>query len=609
MNHAAPLANLAWLGANTAGWRRFRAALGRVRRTQEAILGRYLRDQAGSAYGRAHRFSRLRTADDYRGAVPLTSYDDYVPLIEKIAAGETHVLTREPVKLFEPSSGSTRAAKWIPYTASLQAEFRRAVAPWAFDLFSRRPRLLGGPAYWSITPLASRTDGPAGAVPVGFEEDSAYLGGGSKRLVDAALAVPGAVRRIRDLERFQHVSLVFLLRCRALRLISVWHPTFLSLLMARLESTWDSLLADLEGGLRIPEAESAIPGDRSRARELAAIGPERLGSIWPHLGLISCWGDGPAAPYVDEIARLFPGVEIQAKGLIATEAFVSLPFGWRRPLAVTSHFFEFLEPSGRSLLAHELEVGRQYSVVVTTGGGLYRYRLQDRIEVTGFLEEAPCLRFLGKEDKVADLFGEKLSEGFVAAALARVFDGFALRPRFAMLSPEKGRGAARYVLHLEAPVALPAGLAGALEAALRQNPNYDYCIRLGQLGPVQVRAAGDGAYERYVGRLVARGQRLGAIKPSPLSALDEWSGFLEQNIRPGVPGIDRSGLASGRGRAAAGPGDLALQVQQDDGHDQEEGGLGHLTPRGDGEGVLDLLPEDQSLQRAQDEQDHEPVGD
>jgi hypothetical protein len=288
---------------------------------------------------------------------------------------------------------------------------------------------------------------------------------------------------------------------------------------------------------------------------------------------------------------------------------VSLPFGRSRPLAVTSHFFEFLEPSGRSLLAHELQAGRQYSIVVTTGGGLYRYGLQDRIEVTGFLAEAPCLRFLGKEDKVSDLFGEKLSEGFVAEILARVLGQFGLRPRFALLSPEKRQGSAGYVLHLEAPPALPAGVAGALEAALRENPNYDYCIRLGQLEPVRVVPVRDGAYERYVGRLVSRGQRLGAIKPSPLSVLDDWSEVFGQDPRPRVPGFDGSDLASGRGRSAAGPGDLPLQVEQDDGHDQEEGGLRHLPPGDDGEGLLDLLPEDQPLQRAQDKQDHEPVGD
>ncbi len=547
MNATASVANLAWLGANAGGYRRFRAALRRVRPTQEAILARYLRRNAGTAFGRAHGFPGLRSVGDFQDRVPLSTYDDYLPYIGRIAAGEESVLTRDPVRLFEPSSGSTRPAKWIPYTAALHAEFRRGVAPWAFDLFSRRPALLGGPAYWSITPAVPRPAGGPSAVPVGFEEDSAYLGGAFKRLVDAALAVPGAVRRIQDMDLFRRVTLLFLLRCRDLRLISVWHPTFLVSLLARLRDGWDGLLGDLENGLSLPDAGIELRPAPSRARDLFRTGPDDPARLWPRLGLISCWGEGHARIHLAEMERLFPGVEIQAKGLLATEAFVSLPFRGRRPLAVTSHFFEFLDADGRPHLAWELREGARYSVVVTTGGGLYRYRLQDRVEVSGFLEGAPCLRFLGKEDRISDLFGEKLSEGFVAEAIGRVLAGLGVRPRFAMLAPETEGGAGRYVLFLQADT-VPADLPPALEAALRENPHYDYCVRLGQLAPVRVVQVGDGACERYVEHLVAHGQRLGTIKPSPLSALPGWSEVLP----PAGPPAPFRPPASGGSRAAGG---------------------------------------------------------
>ena len=131
---------------------------------------------------------------------------------------------------------------------------------------------------------------------------------------------------------------------------------------------------------------------------------------WPDLAVISCWTDGASAAEARRLREFFPTTAIQGKGLLATEACVSLPLAAGRGpvLAVRSHFFEFTTDDGRCLAAHEVEAGTEYSVVVTTGGGLYRYRLEDRVLVTGFLGTTPTLRFLGKAGHVCDRYGEKL---------------------------------------------------------------------------------------------------------------------------------------------------------------------------------------------------------
>ena len=198
-----------------------------------------------------------------------------------------------------------------------------------------------------------------------------------------------------------------------------------------------------------------------------------LRRIWPRLALVSCWGDGHAALALADLRRRLPGIEVQPKGLAATEAFVTLPFRGRRPLAVRSHLFEFM-PEGASAeerprLAHQLERGGRYEVVVTTGGGLYRYRLGDLVEVEGFVERTPSLRFLGKADQVADLRGEKLSEGFVAGALAAAFGEVGVAPRFALLAPEPASHPPRYVLYTDAAGPAP-GLEPAVEAASLAEP-------------------------------------------------------------------------------------------------------------------------------------------
>jgi hypothetical protein len=337
------------------------------------------------------------------------------------------------------------------------------------------------------------------------------LGGFWKRLVDSTLAVPGSVRFAPDIDSFRFATLRHLLRRRDLTVISVWHPSFLTLLMGELPRFWDSLLKDI--------------GEK-RAAELRAIGPAEPARIWPNLGLISCWGDAHAAISLPELQRSFPGVEIQPKGLLATEAFVTIPFAGAWPLAIRSHFLEFLpESGGRPLLAHEIEPGGIYSVVVTTGGGLYRYCLEDRVEVTGFVARTPSLRFLGKEGHVSDLRGEKLHESFVAGALARAFHRLGVEARFALLAPENPDG---YVLYLEAPE-VPPGLASEIEAELAANPHYRTCVALGQLAPARVVSIQGDGFARYARRCRERGQRLGDIKPLALSPIPGWAPFVLYN--------------------------------------------------------------------------------
>lgn len=499
-----------WIAANAGGYLRFRAVLEKPEETQRAILLRSLRENAETSFGRQHRFSEIKTVREFQERVPLAGYGDFAPWIDRIASGERAVLTRSPVRALELTSGSSAAAKRIPYTAVMQTEIRRAVAPWIFDLYKDRPRLALGCAYWSITPVALDEERAEGPVKVGFEEDSEYLGGFWKRLVDTTLAVPSSVRFARDVDSFRFSTLRYLLRRRDLTVISVWHPSFLTLLMSALPRFWDDLLRDLEA---------------RRAAELRRLGPDGLTRIWPRLGLISCWGDGHAALHLEEIRRAFPGVEIQPKGLLATEGFVTIPFQGSWPVAIRSHFFEFLpEDGGEPRQVHEIEEGGVYSAVLTTGGGLYRYRLEDRVEVTGFVGRTPSLRFLGKAGHVSDLCGEKLHESFVAGALERSFRRTGTAPRFALLAPEEGT-VPGYVLYLES-AAPPLGLSQAVEEELAANPHYRLCVALGQLTPVRIFQIEKDAFPLYLRRFRERGQRMGDVKPLALSPLSGWSGIF-----------------------------------------------------------------------------------
>ncbi len=125
----------------------------------------------------------------------------------------------------------------------------------------------------------------------------------------------------------------------------------------------------------------------------------------------------------------------------------------------------------------ELQIGRRYRVVITTGGGLARYDTGDLVDVV-----APgALEFAGRGDSVSDLAGEKLAEPFVARVLEASAERFAVSG-FMMLAPEWGRPP-RYTLFLEAEHT--ESLACAVEDGLRRSVHYDYCRKLGQLGAVE----------------------------------------------------------------------------------------------------------------------------
>jgi hypothetical protein len=297
---------------------------------------------------------------------------------------------------------------------------------------------------------------------------------------------------------------------------------------------------------------------------------ERLAKCWPRLALLSCWTDASARLYLPTLRSWFPQVPIQPKGLLATEGIVSFPFqddrralsasplSWQEAsspvsdhsgaiLAIRSHFFEFLPPDAdRSCkaqdirLVDELEVGRPYRVVMTTGGGLYRYDLGDLVESVGRLNEAPRLRFLGRAGSVTDLVGEKLHEQHVQQALNTLCERFAIWLELAIVLPVCG-GPPRYraLLAIAPQPGQPSTaemlaaemLAAALDTLLCANPQYAYARGLCQLHRVEVFVLdlppGE-AWRRYESHCLQRGQKAGDIKPAVLDGRSDWLSIFGQ---------------------------------------------------------------------------------
>jgi hypothetical protein len=535
---------------------------GHVVSIQARVLLDMVRKNENSKFGQQHGFSHIRSVATYRRNVPLSVWEDYAPLVDRLAAGERHVLTEEPVIRFLPTAGSLAGPKLVPYTRGLARQFSRGIDPWVFNLFRWRPSMIAGCAFFSITPFGAAASNTPSGIPVGFESDSVYLGSIMNRLEETVLAVPDIVASIADPAAYRYVSLLFLLRREDLALVSVWNPTLLEILLRSMAEWSQALTSDVESGSVTPPA-ALDPGVREncrrklypnarRARKLRTVfdtwhqldprSPDQSGrtlyeALWPHLRVISCWADANAETPARRLKELFPHVDIQPKGLLSTEGFVSFPLGGtgKVVLSTRSHFFEFIETGGNEktpLLAHELVPGHRYEVVISTAGGLYRYRTRDLVEVTGFWGSAPTIRFIGRADMVCDLFGEKLAETHVRAVVEATLEAVGIAADFWMVAPERcvdGRGF--YTLFMQ-PSSSENGsemceslirTAQRVEVGLRANPQYVHCIRLGQLEPLRVFRIENGAAEDYLSACMARGQRLGEIKPPALHRETGWS--------------------------------------------------------------------------------------
>jgi hypothetical protein len=245
--------------------------------------------------------------------------------------------------------------------------------------------------------------------------------------------------------------------------------------------------------------------------------------------VISCWGGGHARGAVTELGSRFPGVMVQPKGLIATEAFMSLPFGkdqynnWLHPLAINSHFFEFMDDNGYVKFVDELRKGEEYQIIVTTMGGFYRYAMKDRIRVNGYVETTPSIEFIGKLDSVSDYYGEKLNDQFVAYLIDILVTELPGGVSFSMLAPDGEQKPERYTLYMQVETQVNGELCDRLEQELCKNPRYAECRRLGQLNKAGIFLIEQAANKTYLLASMTAGKRLGDIKPVKLSKKADWS--------------------------------------------------------------------------------------
>jgi hypothetical protein len=490
--------------AQLPGERRFLRALGRVEEVQRGRLAELLAAAAVTERGKRLGISAQWTYEEMAQQLPITDYGDYAADVALQRESGESVLCGECPR-YEPSSGSTQARKWIPYSASLLAEFDGAIGPWLADVGRRHPGTLRGRHYWSLSWLPDELrDLPT--EDLASTDDLELLPWWKRTLLGQVMAVTGDVSRLPTADESIFETLCRLVTAKDLSLLSVWSPTFALELVRRLSHDRNAVANELRRRGELERADLLNSWDGS-------LEPEFLQRLWPRLAMISAWENAGAAPFARQLRELLPHAAFQAKGLWATEGVVTIPFRQQFPLAINSHFYEFRNLDGEQILpAWELEEGMEVQPLLTAGNGFFRYALDDRMRVAGFLDKCPCLEFRGRLGGV-DLVGEKLDNtvaqlvidqvnepgDYCAIALLGITSG--KRPRYRVLAASAA-GSAEELAH-------------RTEAALRSVHHYALARDLGQLDPVEAVVRDD--IVEYFYRATGRKGLAGGRKVDPLA--------------------------------------------------------------------------------------------
>lgn len=491
--------------------------LGDVRSRQEAWLFACLKHNQSAAYLVKFGVDDHTSLDDFRKRLPLVAYDDLTKYVERVECGEENVLFAGMPIAFERTSGSSGGNKLIPYTPCSLADFQAGILPWLADVIDGYG-IETGCAYWSISPATRPMEITSAGIHVGLP-DGAYLGNDVIEAFVELSAVPPWVGSIQSVEAWKISTLYWLLCRNDLELISVWSPTFFLMLLDTLESDHENLANLLEQGGDIAGHE--LPPNVKALNRLNKYASSRdVRVLWPALKLVSCWADASSRSYFNDLKVRLPHAQFQGKGLLSTEGVSTVPDQTGRPvLAVDSGFFEFLDAQGSSCFAWELQNGSHYEVVMTTSGGLYRYRTGDIVQCEGYTGDLPILRFLGRQGLASDIVGEKLTEQFVAACLDDITG-------FRMLVPHV-QGKPKYVLITDKRTNVDRdSLAASLEMRLSRNVQYEYARSIGQLDAVEVLSV-EAPLKLFMERMTRSGTRLGDIKVPSLRPEANWLNIFQ----------------------------------------------------------------------------------
>lgn len=407
-----------------------------TKKSQEKILRQILEYAKDSEWGKNHNYAEIltaKTADElfkkWQENVKPTDYEDIREFVERHKHGEENVLFPGKPMMYATTSGTTKEPKWIPITDQYYNNaYSKMTKLWLHSFQMHRPKVFEN-VCTSIVGKAIEGEAPDGTV-------CGSVSGVTRRdcpnFIKNLYAEDNAVFAISDYKARYYTIMRTGIE-KDVHLLVTANPSTIVEMQNNVNEFFDEYVKDIENGtlsqnIKIePELreiiEKRFSPNPQRAKELRELKEKYTNVLpkhyWPNIQVLTTWKCGNTHVYLDKFKDSFPEKMLhQEFGYFASECRAGLVMNGKSDTVLFPHmnYFEFISDQDlenlnpKFLQLHELELGKRYCIYVTTFAGLYRYNMNDMIEVTGFYGTTPTIQFIQKINGIISLTGEKLHE-------------------------------------------------------------------------------------------------------------------------------------------------------------------------------------------------------
>ena len=507
---------------------------------QKMRLLKIIRSNRDTEYGKAHNFRKIKTVEDFRSQVPVNEYEDLRPWIERESQTNQRSITHQEPLRYAVTSGTTGKPKFIPILESTLKRQKLIQHLFVYKMLKAAPKMLDGKILSIVSPAVE------GYVPDSgkpFGSTSGHFYESIPRLIRRKYVVPAKIFSIHDYDVKYNAILRLALQDRDITFISTANPSTLARLAKIFRTDGLKLIRQVATGtfdemdqLNYAQKDAMKAVLRSlpkRAQELQEIWTAKAGKVtfkdlWPNIQALACWTGGSSSIFLDQLRDEFgPNTLIRDLGYLSSEFRGTIPFTDNTNAGLPTFRTHFLEFAARDdwdcgnenfLSLHELQQGKSYYIFVTSDFGLYRYNMNDIVEVDGFLHKVPLLKFIQKGKGVTNITGEKLYENQVLCAVDQLEKTLNLHSSFFMMVADESKS--RYTFYYE-PVEDSFSITRKeqldiqkrLDSILREiNIEYDSKRGSDRLKDLEVVLLTHGTFEAFKRYQMAQGQREGQFK-------------------------------------------------------------------------------------------------
>ncbi|XP_062232265.1 jasmonoyl--L-amino acid synthetase GH3.5-like isoform X2 [Phragmites australis] len=529
-------------------------------RVQRDTLKNILELNADAEYLKHFGLRGRTDVESYKSCIPLCVHSDLEPYIQRIVDGDSSpVLTGNPITALSLSSGTTQGRpKFLPFNGELVETTLQIV--WTSYAFRNREYPIGkGKALQFI--YGSRQVVTKGGILATTATTNLYRSERYKegmKCIQSQCCSPDEVILGPDF----HQSLYCHLLCGLICSDEVHHvfSTFAHSLVhafQTFEEVWEDLCADIRRG--VLSNKVTVPSIREAVSKILKPNPELADSIYKKcMGLSNWYGVIPALwpnakyvygimtgsmePYLKKLRHYAAHLPLISADYGASEGWVGANINPTVPpeqvtYAVLPHtgYFEFIpleKPNGEetenSASIHyiesepvgltEVEVGKIYEIVITTFGGLYRYRLGDVVQVAGFHNSTPELQFICRRSLVLSINIDKNTEKdlqLAVEAAAKLLEGEKLEivdfTSFVEKSSDPGRYVIFWELSSDASDEVLSSCANCLDLAFA-DAGYVGSRKIKTIGPLELRILRKGTFKEILYHFLSLGGAVSQFK-------------------------------------------------------------------------------------------------